>query len=98
MSAIGKDDIARLAQLARLEISSQETPAAVQAMNDILAMMAQLQNADVGGEDDMAHAQFLGNTLRLRDDDGREGYSRETLMAGAPETADGCLIVPKVIE
>ena len=98
MSAIGKDDIARLAQLARLEISSQETPAAVQAMNDMLMMIKWLQNADVSGEDDMAYAQFLGKTLRLRDDDGREGYSRETLMAGAPQTEDGCLIVPKVIE
>ena len=98
MSAIGKDDISRLAQLSRLEISSEETPAAVQSMNDILSMMAQLQNADVGSEDDMAHAQFFGNTLRLRDDDGKAGYPRETLMSGAPQTSDGCLIVPKVIE
>lgn len=98
MSTLGEDDLARLAQLTRLQISAPEIPAATKAMNNILTMMGQLQNADVSGEDETAHVQFWGHSLRLRDDVALPGYASEALMSGAPQTHDGYFIVPKVIE
>ncbi|MGI9297654.1 MAG: Asp-tRNA(Asn)/Glu-tRNA(Gln) amidotransferase subunit GatC [Gammaproteobacteria bacterium] len=95
---IGAEDLARLARLSRLRLSPAEAADAARAVNDVLRMMRRLQFADVSGEDDTAHVQFWGNTLRLRDDVARPGYDPDELMKGAPSAAGGCFIVPKVLE
>lgn len=95
---VGEAEVAQLARLSRLRVSKDEARSAAQAINDILRMMQRLQSADVSGEDDTTHVQFWGNTLRMREDTPQPGYSREELLANAPQTSDGCFIVPKVIE
>lgn len=95
---IRAEDLARLARLSRLQLSPAETADAARAINDILRMMRRLQQADVSGEDDTTHVQFWGNTLRLREDAARPGYDADELMKNAPCAADGCFIVPKVLE
>ena len=95
---IRAEDIARLARLSRLRISDSEAADAACAVGDILRMMRRLQEADISGEDDTTHAQFWGNNLRMREDKAEKGYAPEELMQNAPQTADGCFVVPKVIE
>ena len=95
---IGAADIAHLARLSRLQISPAESEDAARAVDDILRMMGRLREADVAAEDDTTHIQFRGETLRLRKDVARPGYGATILTENAPQTADGCFIVPKVIE
>lgn len=95
---IDADDLAKLSAMTRLVISPAATPAALQALNNILAMMEKLQQADVTGVEDMAHVQLRGQTLRLRDDVIQPGYAPATLMNSAPQTAGHVFVVPKVIE
>ena len=95
---ISADDLARLARLARLHITAEESPSALKAIDNILNMMARLQQVDVSGEDALSHVQFFGATLRLREDKAIEGYSPEELTAAAPQHQANCFIVPAVIE
>ena len=95
---IRAEDLARLARLARLEVPPEEAPRALQALNDILAMMERLQTAEVDAGDETSHVQFWGNSLRLREDTALPGYPPEELLSAAPEASGGCFIVPKVIE
>ncbi len=97
-NALSADDLTRLAHMTRLAISPREVDPALRALNDILAMMEKLRQADVGDEDDLGHVQFWGDTLRLRDDVAVNGYPTQTLMDAAPKTANNCFITPKVIE
>ena len=95
---ISADELAGLARLSRLRISPAETKDAARAINDILRMMQRLREADISGEDDTSHAQFWGNTLRMREDKTKDGYAPETLLQNAPQSSEGCFVVPKVIE
>ncbi|MDM5147562.1 Asp-tRNA(Asn)/Glu-tRNA(Gln) amidotransferase subunit GatC [Candidatus Persebacteraceae bacterium Df01] len=98
MSKINTEDLVRLARMTRLEVPPEKTPEALQALNAILDMMEQLQHANVDAVDALTHVQFQGQTLRLRDDTAQVGYNTDALFAGAPQTDDGCFIVPRVIE
>ncbi|MGI9306258.1 MAG: Asp-tRNA(Asn)/Glu-tRNA(Gln) amidotransferase subunit GatC [Gammaproteobacteria bacterium] len=95
---IRPEDLTRLARLARLEIPPAEAPQAARALNDILAMMETLRQADIPGGGELSHVQFWDKSLRLREDEARPGYAPEELLQDAPQTADGYFIVPKIIE
>lgn len=95
---ITEADLERLARLARLRIEPAERAAAAKALSDILAMMGELRVASVDEEDEGAPVQAWGETLRMRDDEPQQGYPPETLLEAAPRAADGCFVVPKVIE
>ena len=98
MSAIGKDELKKLMRLARLELPSEKTDEALRALNDILGMMEQLQQAEVEDVDAFAQPQFRGHPLRLREDRATAGYQQEELLRQAKQSDHGCFMVPKVIE
>lgn len=90
------EQIARLAHLARLELSAGEAAAMQQQLNDILAMVDQMSAVDTTGVAPMSHPQEV--TQRLREDRVTQADERAAFQAIAPQVEDGLYLVPKVIE
>jgi aspartyl-tRNA(Asn)/glutamyl-tRNA(Gln) amidotransferase subunit C len=90
------DQIAKIAELARLELSPAECAALQQQLNGILAMVDRMQAVDTKAVEPMSHPQEA--MQRLRDDIVSESDAREKHQAVAPATEDGLYLVPKVIE
>lgn len=90
------EQVRRVAQLARIEISPAEAETTQTQLNHIFALIEEMQAVDTQGVEPMAHAQDLA--LRLREDQVSESDRRAAFQAVAPETAAGLYLVPKVIE
>ncbi len=93
-------DIARVANLARLELRADETERTLSQLNGFFALVAQMDAVDTEGVEPLAHpAALLGEVaLRLRDDIASEPDQREASQASAPAVERGLFLVPKVIE
>jgi aspartyl-tRNA(Asn)/glutamyl-tRNA(Gln) amidotransferase subunit C len=90
------DQVHRIAQLARIEISSSEADTTLRQLNDIFTLIEQMQSVDTRGVEPMAHAQDVSQ--RLRADQVTESDRRDAFQAVAPEVEAGLYLVPKVIE
>ncbi len=89
-------DVARIARLARIELSPAEAETAQQQLNGILGFIENLQAVDTTGIEPMAHA--VDAVQRLRPDVVTETDRRADFQAMAPEVENGLYLVPKVIE
>jgi aspartyl-tRNA(Asn)/glutamyl-tRNA(Gln) amidotransferase subunit C len=89
-------DVERIAHLARLHITPEETQRTLAQLNDIFAMIEQIQAVDTTGIEPMAHP--LGGTQRLRDDAVTETDVRDAAQRNAPAAQDGLFLVPRVVE
>jgi len=90
------DQIRRIADLARLELSDPELAAMQQELSSILALVDQMSAVDTEGVEPMSHPQAASQ--RLREDVVSELDQRELFQAIAPQVEDGLYLVPKVIE
>ena len=90
------EQIARLADLARLELGAPETAAMQQQLNAIFAMVDAMSAVDTEGVEPMSHPQEV--VQRARADAVTESDRRESFQAIAPQVEDGLYLVPKVIE
>lgn len=98
--ALTSQDIARIANLARLELRPDETAQTLRQLNDFFALVAQMDAVNTDGVEPLAHpAAVLGEVaLRLRDDIASEPNQREASQMNAPAVERGLFLVPKVIE
>jgi aspartyl-tRNA(Asn)/glutamyl-tRNA(Gln) amidotransferase subunit C len=94
--SLNPQEVVRIAQLARLELSPDEVGRTRDQLNGILAFIEQLQSVDTTGIAPMAHAMDV--VQRLRSDEVTEPDRRDAFQAIAPETEAGLYLVPKVIE
>lgn len=91
-----RSDIAKLAELARIDIADSTVDEVAKSITDVLALVDQLQAADTDGIAPMAHP--LDATQRLRADVVTESNQREDFQALAPAAEQGLYLVPKVID
>lgn len=96
MAAVETSDIAKLAHLARIAISDEQSAEVAARITDVLNLVDQLQSADTENVQPMAHP--LDAVQRLRADQVTEVNQREAFQAIAPATEDGLYLVPRVIE
>jgi aspartyl-tRNA(Asn)/glutamyl-tRNA(Gln) amidotransferase subunit C len=92
-------DIARIAHLARIELSENEIEPVRDRLRAVFGLIDDLQRVNTDNVTPMAHAQPL--TLPLRADRVTEpetADARDALQTCAPEVEDGLFLVPKVIE
>lgn len=94
--ALTAADVAKIAHLARLQLSTEEEGRVTDRLNDILGMIDRLQAVDTGGIEPMAHP--MDATQPLREDVVSEVNQRDAYQAIAPATEAGLYLVPKVIE
>ncbi len=90
------EDVARIARLARIELSAEERETTRDQLNGILGFIEQLQAVDTTGIEPMAHA--VDELQRLRPDVVTETDRRADFQAVAPETEAGLYLVPRVVE
>ncbi len=84
-------DVARIAQLARIEVTDAQVEATLAQLNNIFGLIEQMQAVDTTGIEPMAHPQDV--SLRLRDDVVTETDHREAYQAVAPQVDTGpCLL------
>jgi aspartyl-tRNA(Asn)/glutamyl-tRNA(Gln) amidotransferase subunit C len=94
--ALSLDDIRRIAQLARLDLTDAESQQVLAQLQNVFALIQELQAVDTRGVEPMSHAQDLG--LRLREDRVTETDQHELFQTIAPQVAAGLYLVPKAIE
>jgi aspartyl-tRNA(Asn)/glutamyl-tRNA(Gln) amidotransferase subunit C len=99
---ISEKDVLYVAQLANLELSSEEIAEFVPQLNAILEYMEKLNELDTSAVEPMAQvlheAADQQPEATLRQDADRPGFSPETALANAPEHGAGHFKVPKVFE
>ena len=89
-------EIARIAELARLELAEAAARTMQTELNGILGMVDAMSKVDTEGVEPMSHPQQMMQPLR--DDVVTETDTRESYQSIAPAVEDGLYLVPKVIE
>ncbi len=95
--SLTRRDVEGIAHLARLEITEGELPVYVDSLSRILSFVEQLNAAQTGTVEPMAHP-LEGEVQRLRADAVTESDRHEKYQANAPLVAGALYVVPKVIE
>ena len=98
--ALTPQDIGRIAHLARLELSPNESERMLTQLNGFFDIVEKMRAVDTTGIEPLALpvAAIQDIALRLRDDVASEPDQREANQRSAPAVEDGLYLVPKVIE
>ena len=100
-------DIARIANLARLELQPAESGRMLTQINGFFDLVEQMRAVDTSGIEPLAHpVMAIGDAvlaaqagqLRLRPDLASEPDQRQANQQSAPAVERGLFLVPKVIE
>ena len=93
-------DIARIANLARLELQPAESERMLTQINGFFDIVEKMRAVDTAGVEPLAHpvATIQNIALRLREDRVSEPNQREANQRNAPSVEHGLFLVPKVIE
>jgi len=93
---ITREEVEKVALLARLELTEVEKDIFTGQMDAMLAYVDKLNELDTSGVIPTAHAVPMENAFR--DDEERPSIGAVNALANAPEQAEGFYRVPKVIE
>ncbi|MDN3543079.1 MAG: Asp-tRNA(Asn)/Glu-tRNA(Gln) amidotransferase subunit GatC [Roseateles asaccharophilus] len=98
--ALTPQDVSRIANLARLELSEQEQTAMLGQLNGFFSIVEQMSAVDTSGVEPLYTplSAVQEVQLRLRADDVTETDQRALNQRSAPAVEDGLFLVPKVIE
>ena len=96
MSDFSLDDVRRVAELARLELSDEEAGRMAESITHILDHVEALQALDTEGIVPTAHAIPLATPLRA--DEPLPGIDPDDALANAPRREGDAFAVPKVLE
>ena len=94
--SLTNDDVRRIAALARIAITADESAEVLERLNSVLALIEEMRAVDVSGVEPMAHALDVGQ--RLRADEITERDRHEAYQSVAPAVEEALYLVPKVIE
>jgi aspartyl-tRNA(Asn)/glutamyl-tRNA(Gln) amidotransferase subunit C len=93
---ITKQEVEKVAKLARLELTEVEKTAFTKQLSQILTHMESLNQYDTAGVEPTA--TVLGQVNVFRVDEVQPSLPVEKALANAPESAEGFFVVPKIIE
>ncbi len=95
--SLTRQDVEKIAHLARLSITDQEMPVYVTSLSRIVDFVAALAQVDTSAVQPMAHP-LDGQRQRLRPDVVTETDRHEKYQRNAPSVQAGLYLVPRVIE
>ena len=96
MSKLTREEVLRLAQLARLALSDDEVEEFRKELSEILQYVEQLQQVDISGL--KPTNQVTGLTNVTRDDKVRDyGYKAKDLLKNVPEVQDDMIKVNRMV-
>jgi aspartyl-tRNA(Asn)/glutamyl-tRNA(Gln) amidotransferase subunit C len=94
--SLANDDVRRIAALARIAITAEESAEVLERLNRVLALIEEMRAVDVSGVEPMAHTLDVGQRLRV--DKVTESDHRGLYQSVAPAVEGDLYLVPKVIE
>ncbi len=93
--SLTRNDIERVALLARLRFSEPELDALTRQLGQVITYVEQLGEPDTVNVEPMAQAVELFSVFR--EDELRPGLTREQALANAPHADGECFLVPAVL-
>ncbi|HTD99542.1 MAG TPA: Asp-tRNA(Asn)/Glu-tRNA(Gln) amidotransferase subunit GatC [Mucilaginibacter sp.] len=93
---IDKETVEKVAHLARLELSEDETEKMIADMNKILGFMDKLNEIDTSGVEPLVYMTDEINVLR--EDVVKQEITHEEALQNAPKHDDNYFLVAKVID
>jgi aspartyl-tRNA(Asn)/glutamyl-tRNA(Gln) amidotransferase subunit C len=94
--SLTKEQVAKVARLARIKLSDDELGRMQGEINGILHWIDQLQQVKTDGVENFSDRQ--GRAMPEREDNVCDGDYVESVLANAPESAHNMFAVPKVVE
>ena len=94
--SLNQADLKKIAHLARINVSEQETKVIEEKLQGIMSLIDQMQNVDTDNVEPMSHAIEVSQPLR--DDIVKETDIRKDSLPLAYEVQDSLFVVPQVIE
>ena len=95
--SLTRQDVEKIAHLARLSITADELPVYVSSLSSILDFVDELSRVETASVEPMAHP-LDGQHQRLRPDVVTEIDQHEKYQRNAPSVQAGLYVVPRVIE
>ncbi len=89
-------DVRYVANLARIDLSDDEITRFQSQLSRVLEYVEQMNSVDVSGVEPTAHANPVYNVFR--EDEPRKGLEKDAALANAPHSANGLVMVTKVVE
>lgn len=96
MMKIDKKLITYLESLARIELTDGEREKTEKDLQDILSYIGTLGELSTDGAEALSHSFPVTNVMR--GDEVKIHSTRDDILMNAPETKDGCFVVPKTVE
>lgn len=93
---ITPDLIKYLEKLARITLTGDEEKKVGNELQDILTYIDMLNELDTDGVEAMSHCFPVTNVMR--EDEVQPSMSADEIVANAPESQDGCFVVPKTVD
>ena len=90
-----RGEVEHVALLARLKLSEEEEQLFTGQLNAILDYMEKLNELDTRAVEPTFHVVSHCNTMRQ--DEVKESLPQEASLGNAPDKAEGCFRVPKII-
>ena len=94
--AITREEVQKVAALARLQLEPDEDARLTADLDHILDAFARLRTVDTSGVEPTAHVEDFG--ALMREDEVANPPAGEELLAGAPAREGRLFRVPKIIE
>ncbi len=93
-NAITRNDVERLAELSRLELTGEEKEALTKDLTSILSYVSELASVDatIDGEREISH-----NTMREDNSPHEPKEYTDLLLSAAPKTENGCISVKQIL-
>lgn len=96
MAKLSRDDVLKLARLARLDLSEQEVKQFQEEIGEILGFVEQLHTVDLDGVEPTYQVTGLKDVMRP--DEVRDyGTTPKSLLKNAPATEDGHFKVKRML-
>ncbi|WP_191987320.1 Asp-tRNA(Asn)/Glu-tRNA(Gln) amidotransferase subunit GatC [Lapidilactobacillus bayanensis] len=94
---ISKNDVEHVANLARLSLSQDEVDKFTTQLDQIISMEDELSQVETEGVKPTTHITDEINVFR-EDVPVDDGITRDDLLSNVPETKDGLIKVPSIID
>lgn len=95
--SLTRQDVEKIAHLARLSITDRESPQYVSSLSSIVEFVNELSRVETANVEPMAHP-LVGQRQRLRPDVVTESDHHEKYQGNAPRVQAALYLVPRVIE
>jgi aspartyl-tRNA(Asn)/glutamyl-tRNA(Gln) amidotransferase subunit C len=89
-------DVAHVARLARLNLTSEEIGLFQKQLERVLEYAEKLRQADTSRVDDIDDGETIFDVLRA--DEPRDWFTAKEALSNAPRQANDLFVVPKVVE